>query len=61
MGNAVGLGVSVAFVVGVLAVSGLLSRRGADAEATRKFVHIALGLWWLIAWAFFTLAAWRCV
>ena len=36
MGNAVGLGVSAAFVTGVLALSGLLSRRGASAEATRK-------------------------
>ena len=61
MGNAVGLGVSAAFVTGVLALSGLLSRRGASAEATRKLVHIALGLWWLIAWAFFTSAAWAAV
>ena len=61
MGNAVGLGVSAAFVTGVLALSGLLSRRGASAEATRKLVHIALGLWWLIAWAFFTSAVWAAV
>lgn len=48
MENLIGLGVSLAYVLAVLGASSLAARRGASSEATRKFVHIALGGWWLI-------------
>ena len=56
--NAVGLGVSLAYVLAVLGVSALLARRGWSAEGTRKLVHIALGGWWVIAAACFTSVWW---
>ncbi len=49
MQNAVGMGLSLVYVLAVLAASSLLARRGMGEEATRKFVHIALGGWWLVA------------
>lgn len=58
MENLIGLGVSLAYVLAVLGASSLAARRGASSEATRKFVHIALGGWWLIAARFFDSPLW---
>ena len=58
MENLIGLGVSLAYVLAVLGASSLAARRGASSEATRKFVHIALGGWWLIATRFFDSPLW---
>ena len=58
MENLIGLGVSLAYVLAVLGASSLAARRGASSEATRKFVHIALGGWRLIAARFFDSPLW---
>ncbi len=56
--NAVGLGVSLLYVLGVLGASALIARLGAPAEASRKLVHIALGGWWVVAWLWFASPWW---
>lgn len=58
MQNVVGMGLSLVYVLVVLGISSLLSRRGMGAEGTRKLVHIALGGWWVIASLFFTSPWW---
>lgn len=54
MQNAVGMGLSLVYVLAVLAASSLLARRGMGEEGTRKLVHIALGGWWVVAALSFT-------
>ena len=44
-----GVALSGAYVLVVLAAAWLLSRAGASAETARKVVHIGLGGWWVIA------------
>ncbi|MEG0505723.1 MAG: SEC59/DGK1/VTE5 family protein, partial [Raoultibacter sp.] len=61
MENVWGLGLSGAYVLLVLGVSSVLSRKGASSEVTRKFVHIALGGWWVIAMVFFTSPLWAAI
>ena len=61
MQNVIGLAVSALYVLGILAVSSVLSHKGASSEATRKLVHIALGGWWFIAMAFFNSPIWAAV
>lgn len=56
--DAIGMGVSLAYVLAVLGVSSALSRRGLSDEGSRKLVHIGLGGWWLAAAWFFTSAWW---
>lgn len=56
--NYIGMGLSLVYIGLVLAVSGILSRKGASSEATRKFVHIALGGWWVIAALYFDSPLW---
>lgn len=58
MRNAVGMGLSVLYVLAVLGASSLLARRGMGEEGTRKLVHIALGGWWVVAALFFTSPWW---
>lgn len=58
MQNAVGMGLSLVYVLAVLAASSLLARRGMGEEGTRKLVHIALGGWWVVAALSFTSPWW---
>lgn len=58
MQNAVGMGLSLVYVVAVLAASSLFARRGMGEEGTRKLVHVALGGWWVVAALFFTSPWW---
>lgn len=59
--NILGLVFSGIYVLLILGISSVLSRRGAPSEVTRKFVHIALGGWWIIAMIFFTSPVWAAV
>lgn len=58
MQNAVGMGLSLVYVLAVLAAASLLARRGMGEEGTRKLVHIALGGWWVVAAPSFTSPWW---
>ena len=51
MNNVWGILVSIVFVIVVIGVSKVFERFGK--EASRKFIHIVLANWWLIAMAFF--------
>ena len=51
MNNFLGIIISIIFVIGVIGVAKLFERFGQ--EASRKFIHIILANWWLIAMAFF--------
>lgn len=59
--EAIGLGVSLVYVLAVLGVSSVLSKRGLSAEGSRKLVHVGLGGWWLIAAWFFTSPWWAAL
>lgn len=58
VGNAMGLAVSLLYVLAVLGASALAARSGASSEAARKLVHIALGGWWIVAWLWFSSPWW---
>ena len=52
--NILGLVVSVLFVVGILGISTVLSQKQKlSNEGSRKFIHIAVANWWIIAMIFF--------
>lgn len=52
--NILGLVVSVLFVVGILGTSTVLSQKQKlSNESSRKFIHIAVANWWIIAMIFF--------
>lgn len=61
MENVLGLVVAGSYVLVVLGVASLLARRGMSSEGSRKFVHIALGGWWLVAAWFFSSPWWAAV
>lgn len=62
MTNLIGIGVSLAFVLGVIGLSTLLEQKHLlSGEGTRKFIHIAVCNWWLIAMAYFTSPWWAAV
>ncbi len=58
MQDVVGMGLSLVYVLAVLAASSLLARHGMGEEGTRKLVHVALGGWWVVAALFFTSPWW---
>jgi len=50
MNNIIGIIVSFVFVFAVIGLSTVLSNKGIlDGEGSRKFIHIAVSNWWLIA------------
>ena len=51
MNNVIGIVVSILFVIVVLGISKIFERFGK--EASRKFIHIVLANWWIIAMIFF--------
>lgn len=51
MNNVIGIIVSIVFVVIVIAIAKLFEKFGK--EASRKFIHIFLANWWIIAMIFF--------
>lgn len=51
MNNIIGIVVSILFVVVVIVLSKIFERFGK--EASRKFIHIVLANWWIIAMIFF--------
>lgn len=57
--NVLGIIVSFAFIFAVIFLAGLLKKLGQ--EASRKFVHIGVSNWWLIAMAYFTSPVWAAV
>lgn len=56
--NIRGVLVSIGYVAIVLALSILIEKRSGNKEASRKFAHIALGGWWVIAMIFFSSPVW---
>jgi len=50
MNNLIGIVVSFAFVFAVIGLSTVLSNKGIlDGEGSRKFIHVAVSNWWIIA------------
>ena len=57
-----GLFVSLSFVCLMLGISAVLQKWGVlDGEGARKFIHISVSNWWLIAMAFFKTPLWACI
>lgn len=54
-----GIIISFAFVFAIIFIAGLLKRLGQ--EASRKFVHIGVANWWLIAMAYFDSPVWASI
>lgn len=52
MSNLVGAIISILFIAIVMLAAGVLEKAGK--EATRKFIHIMVSNWWIIAMIFFT-------
>ncbi len=62
MNNFWGVLVSVMFVALVIGASAFLQKRGMlSAEGSRKFIHIGVGNWWLLAMLFFDSPWWAAV
>lgn len=59
MKNVIGLVVSVIFIGAVLVFAKVFEKIGK--EVSRKFVHIALGNWWIIAMCFFENWIWASI
>lgn len=54
MMNWIGICISFVFVFAVIGISTLLSQKGVlDGEGSRKFIHVAVSNWWIIAMIFF--------
>ena len=59
MNNIIGIIVSFVFVFAVIGISTVLSNKGIlDGEGSRKFIHVAVSNWWLIAMFTFTDPIW---
>ena len=50
--NILGMILSIIYIGAVIGGSGLVAKKYSN-EASRKFIHILLGNWWLIAMFFF--------
>ena len=59
MKNVIGLVVSIVFIGAVLVFAKIFEKWGK--EASRKFVHIALANWWIIAMCFFENWIWASI
>lgn len=59
MSNLIGILVSFIYVFSVIGLSTLLSNKGVlDGESSRKFIHIAVSNWWIIAMLTFDNPLW---
>jgi len=59
MNNLIGIIVSFVFVFAVIGISTVLSNKGIlDGEGSRKFIHVAVSNWWIIAMLTFTDPLW---
>ena len=59
MNNVIGLITSYVFIGIIIIIAKLFEKK--SKEASRKFIHIMLSNWWLIAMAFFDNVIWACV
>ena len=57
--NILGIIISIIYIGAVIAGSTLVEKKGK--EASRKFIHILLGNWWIIAMCFFDSALWAAI
>ena len=57
--NILGLIISIVYIGAVIGGASLVSKKGK--EASRKFIHILLGNWWLIAMYFFDSTLWAAI
>lgn len=59
MNNILGMILSIIYIGGVLFTSKFVEKKGK--EASRKYIHILLGNWWLIAMFFFDSVIWAAI
>ena len=59
MSNLIGVIISILFIVMVMVVASVLEKSGK--EITRKFIHIMVSNWWIIAMIFFDNMWWAAV
>lgn len=59
MNNLLGIIVSFAYIFFIITISKKVEKFGK--EASRKFIHIMLGFWWIIAMIFFNNVIWAAV
>ena len=59
MNNLIGVLISVLFIVIIMVVAGAFEKSGK--EATRKFIHIMVSNWWVIAMIFFDNMWWAAI
>ena len=59
MNNILGMILSIIYIGGVLFTSKFIEKKGK--EASRKYIHILLGNWWLIAMFFFDSVIWAAI
>lgn len=59
MNNILGMILSIIYIGGVLFTSKFVEKKGK--EASRKYIHILLGNWWLIAMFFFDSVIWVAI
>ena len=57
--NILGMILSIVYIGAVIGGSSLVAKKGK--EASRKFIHILLGNWWLIAMYFFDSTLWAAI
>lgn len=57
--NVLGMILSIVYIGSVIGGASLVSKRGK--ESSRKFIHILLGNWWLIAMFFFKSTLWAAI
>lgn len=59
MNNILGIVLSIIYIGGILFSSKFVEKKGK--EASRKYIHILLGNWWLIAMYFFDSVIWASI
>ena len=59
MNNVIGLVVSYVFIALIIILAKLFEKK--SKEASRKFIHIMLANWWIIAMIFFDNVIWACI
>ena len=59
MNNIIGLIISYVFIAIIIIVAKLFEKK--SREASRKFIHIMLSNWWIIAMIFFDNVIWACI
>ena len=59
MNNVIGLIVSYVFIAIIIVLAKIFEKK--SKEASRKFIHIMLSNWWIIAMIFFDNVIWACI